>query len=66
MNVTREDIIPYGFVMTALFDKAYPTGTTVEQLEIDALENGWIRAILPAVRARREVQTFVDVSEVGM
>ena len=66
MNITSEDIVGYGFIITALFNAAYPTGTTLEQLEMDAESNGWVRAIINSLTKTKEYETYVDVSEVGM
>ena len=67
MTVQREDILMYGFIIVSMFDSLYPSGqTTTTQMEEDAENNGWIRAILPNLTARKTIDTFVDVSEVGM
>ena len=67
MNVEREDILMYGFMIVTLYDSLYPTGsTTTNQMELDAEDHGWIRSILPNLRARKTIDSFVDVSEVGM
>ena len=65
MNVTRMDVLMYGFVITRLFDGLYPSGTTLAQMEADAADHGWITAILPSLSARKQMDSFVDVSEVG-
>ncbi len=66
MNITHNDIAMYGYIITSLFDRTYPNGTTLSQMETDAASSGWIRAILPSLEARKEMESFVDVSEVGM
>lgn len=46
MIITVKDIEPFGGVIIRLFKKMYPEGTTLEQMQIDASNNGWIRMIL--------------------
>ena len=67
MTVVRDDILMYGFMIVSAFDLLYPSGTTTTtQMAEDAETNGWIRSILPNLEARLTIETFVDVSEVGM
>lgn len=66
MNVSHDDIVCYGFVITALFDELYPTGTTVEQMELDADSNGWIRAILNSLVATKTYEEGFNWSEDGL
>lgn len=67
MRVTRMDVLMFGFVITALFDELYPSGTTtLEQMENDSETNGWIKAVLPNISVRKEYDSYVDVSEVAM
>ena len=66
MNVTHDDVVSYGFIITALFDTMYPTGTTLEQMAMDAPAHGWIRGILEGLVKQKEFETAIDVSEVGM
>lgn len=65
MGVSREDILKFGFIDVVLFDSLYPNGTTIEQMEQDAAEHGWLRAILPNLTAKREAETAVDLEEVA-
>ena len=66
MNITHDDVLIYGFIITALFDTLYPTGTTLEQMALDAPAHGWIRGILESLATAKEMETAIDVSEVGM
>ncbi len=67
MRVTRMDILMYGFVITALFDEQYPSGsTTIEQMETDSATHSWILAVLPSLTNRKQMDNYVDVSEVAM
>lgn len=66
MNITHDDVLIYGFIITALFDTLYPTGTTLEQMALDAPAHGWIRGILESLTTAKEMESAVDVSEVGM
>ena len=66
MDIVHDNILQYGFVITALFDAMYPTGTTLAQMELDAEQHGWIRSILPSLTIIQSVSGYVDVSEVGM
>lgn len=66
MNITIDDISGYGFIITALFNELYPTGTTLEQMQADADSHGWIRSILNSLIKTKQFEEYVDISEVGM
>jgi len=66
MTITSEDVASFGFIIMTLFQAAYPTGTTLEQLEMDAESNGWVRAIVGSLKKEKEFEAYTDVSEVGM
>lgn len=67
--ITHNDITMYGFIIAAQFDQLYPDGATVEQMEQDAEEHGWIRGILPNLQVRKdaeELPTLTNWSEVRL
>ena len=69
MEIYDTDIMMYGFVTLSLFRQLYGSGTTLEQMEQDAENHGWIRAILPNLKARKEgeiIEVSPDWSEVGL
>ena len=66
MQITRNDIMGYGFVMLVQFDELYPSGTTIKQMRIDSESHGWIRAILPGLEKTKEYASMIDFSEVSM
>ena len=44
--ITVEDMERFGGVITSLFSVMYPNGTTLEQMQADAPQHGWIRMVL--------------------
>ena len=48
--IYADDVEQYGGVILWLFKNAYPDGATMEQLEADAPNHGWIRNLLVLVR----------------
>ena len=47
--ITDKDMERFGGVIVRLFRALYPNGTTLEQMQADAPQHGWIRRVLEEI-----------------